>query len=256
MENIKTQEELIFYLINLIGERFPQSAILKGGMSLRLFDSPRYTNDIDYIFVPFKSKKDILQDILNLLDEVNELTYTYSMNSKALRIKINYNNILTQIEASVSGKCESMPMSTASLGNKYNQLGRIIPIMDLAVSMSNKLAAWNERQLIRDLYDIQFYYLNLKTLPNMDILLNRLKKISSTAKNKNPKQMSLADFIEKLKNKAEQLTSKDMDEMKDYLPINEVIGLEYKLKSNLIKLCEELEKSTFKDNNKLRKSQK
>jgi len=46
MSNIETTEELMLFLIHLFGENFPQSAILKGGMTLRLLDSPRYTNDL------------------------------------------------------------------------------------------------------------------------------------------------------------------------------------------------------------------
>jgi len=240
MDNINSEEGLLSYLIGLIADEFKESAILKGGMSLRLFDSPRYTNDIDYVFVPFKSKKEIVGDLLALLDNIDNLTYSYSMNSKALRIKVKYNKLNTQIEANVAEKCPSIPMSTVSLTQKHNQLGRIISIMDLSVSMAHKLAAWNERHLIRDLYDIQFYSNNLNIKPDIDILTKRLNKISSTAKNKNQKKMSLLEFINKLKNCAEQLSSKDMSELKDYLPKNEIVGLEFRLKSNLIKLCEEL----------------
>ncbi len=51
MENINSRESLMLYLINLIGEKFPQSAILKGGMSLRLLDSPLLKIYMIYIFI-------------------------------------------------------------------------------------------------------------------------------------------------------------------------------------------------------------
>jgi len=51
MPDIKTTEDLMLFLINLFGEKYPQSAILKGGMALRLLDCPRFTNDLDYIFI-------------------------------------------------------------------------------------------------------------------------------------------------------------------------------------------------------------
>ncbi|MCK5199839.1 MAG: nucleotidyl transferase AbiEii/AbiGii toxin family protein, partial [Spirochaetales bacterium] len=155
MADIKTTDDLMLFLINLFAERFPQSAILKGGMALRLLDCPRYTNDLDYIFIPFLSKKDIVNDICKLLKKVPNLTFEYGLNSKCLRIKINYNNLSTQVEINVAEDCPSVPISTATLSSTTGQLSSVIRIMDYSVSMAHKLAAWNERRLIRDLYDLQ-----------------------------------------------------------------------------------------------------
>lgn len=41
-------------------EDFKNHAILKGGMVLKLLGSTRKTLDLDYTFVPFKSKKEIV----------------------------------------------------------------------------------------------------------------------------------------------------------------------------------------------------
>ena len=71
MADINTVEELMLFIINLFGEHFPQSAILKGGMALRLLDCPRFTNDLDYVFIPYKSKNDIVDDVCKLLDSVD-----------------------------------------------------------------------------------------------------------------------------------------------------------------------------------------
>ena len=38
MADIGNNEDLMLFLINLFGQKFPQSAILKGGMALRLLD--------------------------------------------------------------------------------------------------------------------------------------------------------------------------------------------------------------------------
>ena len=57
MEKFKSTEELLAWIIDFFATCFGNSAILKGGMSLRLLHSPRYTNDVDYVFIPFDSKK-------------------------------------------------------------------------------------------------------------------------------------------------------------------------------------------------------
>ncbi len=52
-------EALIARALDCISQHFGKRAILRGGMVLRILGSPRYTNDLDYVFVPYKSKKDI-----------------------------------------------------------------------------------------------------------------------------------------------------------------------------------------------------
>lgn len=241
MPEIKTLEDLMLFLINLFGEKYPQSAILKGGMALRLLDCPRFTNDLDYIFIPYSSKRDIVHDICQLLDEQQGLEYKYNLNSKCLRIRINYHNISTQVEINVAQSCPSVAISTNALTAKTGQLSRIIKIMDYDVSMAHKLAAWNERKLIRDLYDLHFYYVFLQVLPNLDILTERLKKVAPTKRNQPPKSMSLDQLIQSLRSTLLKLTPEDMNELTDYLPAGDLAGLEMRLKANLLKLCDQLE---------------
>ena len=240
MVDIKTIEELMLFLINLFGEKFPQSAILKGGMALRLLDCPRFTNDLDYIFIPFTSKKDIVTDVCRVLDEVENLKYTYSMNSKCLRIKLNYDDLLTQIEINVAEKCPAVAVSTASLVTGKGQLAHIVRIMDYNVAMANKLAAWNERGLVRDLYDLNFFYSFMKVTPDMNTLLKRLEDVSSTRLKKNPNKMSLQELIQQLRTVLEKLSPDDINELSDYLPANTLPGLDVKIKANLFQMCEEL----------------
>ena len=240
MADINNVEELMLFLINLFGDNFPQSAILKGGMALRLLDCPRFTNDLDYVFIPYKSKNDIVDDVCRLLDGIDGLAYTYNLNSKCFRIKINYNNILTQVEINVAKDCLSVPASTESLAIATTQLSRIVRIMDYRVSMAHKLAAWNERRLVRDLYDLNFYYSFLKVLPNEEILNERLKKVASTRTNKNPKSMSIEQLIERLHSALLALSPEDINELSDYIAVENLAGLDVRLRVNLLKFCDEL----------------
>ena len=141
MPDIATVDGLMIFLINTFSEEFPQSAILKGGMCLRLLDCPRLTNDIDYVFIPYSSKKDILKGVLAVLDEIDGLTYEYSLNSKCLRIRVQYGELATQIEANVAKECSSTSISTAGLARQFGLLGRVVQIASYDVAMANKLAA-------------------------------------------------------------------------------------------------------------------
>jgi hypothetical protein len=58
-----TAEGLFLAVMHAFAARFDQHAILKGGIALRLLESPRATTDIDYVFVPFQSKREIKADV-------------------------------------------------------------------------------------------------------------------------------------------------------------------------------------------------
>ncbi len=64
MEMFENTEALLAWIVDFFATSFGNSAVLKGGMALRLMHSPRYTNDVDYIFIPFDSKK-VLRKLLN-----------------------------------------------------------------------------------------------------------------------------------------------------------------------------------------------
>ena len=240
MPEIATVEALMIFLINKFSEEFPQSAILKGGMTLRLLDCPRLTNDLDYMFIPYKSKNEIVEEILAVLDEIDGLEYKYSLNSKCLRIRLKYGDLATQIEANVAKECKTTSISTSGIAEQYGMLGRVIQMVSYPVSMANKLAAWNERLLMRDLYDLYFYYSMIKAVPDMGVLKKRLNKVASTPRNKNPKSMTLKQLISKLRNKLESLEPDDLQELVDYLPSYKLKGLETKIRVQLLQLCDDL----------------
>lgn len=242
MPDITSMEGLMIFLINTFAQKFPQSAILKGGMCLRLLDCPRLTNDIDYVFVPYRSKKDILDGVTSVLDDIDGLTYEYSMNSKCLRIRVQYGELRTQIEANVAEKYPATSVSTAAVSRQQGMLGRVVQVSSYDVSMANKLAAWNERALVRDLYDLYFLYTMVKTKPDMAVLEKRLQKVASTPRNRNPKRMTLDQFLAKLRARLAALSADDITlELSDYLPNDELQGLETKIRAQLLLLCDALE---------------
>jgi predicted nucleotidyltransferase component of viral defense system len=243
MPNISSLEGLMIFLINTFAEKFPQSAILKGGMCLRLLDCPRLTNDIDYIFVPYSSKNDILEGVLGMLDEIDGLSYEYTLNSKCLRIRVRYGELETQIEANVAQEHSTTFISTAALSRQLGLLGRIVQVSSYDTAMANKLAAWNERALLRDLYDLYFFYTMVQVMPDMVVLQKRLEKVASTPRNKNPPRMTREQLVTKLRKRLSNLSTDDMLELSDYLPSGELQGLEIKIRSQLLQFCDALEES-------------
>lgn len=213
-------------------------------MCLRLLDCPRLTNDIDYVFIPYRSKKEILHSVLDVLDSIDGLTYEYSMNSKCLRVRVQYGALSTQVEANVAEEYPATAVSTGALSRQQGMPGRIVQVARYDISMANKLAAWNERALVRDLYDLYFLYTMVKAKPNMAVLAKRLQKVASTPRNRNPKRMTLGQFLDKLRKRLAALSADDVAaELSDYLPGNEVPGLETKIRTQLLQLCDTMEQA-------------
>ena len=240
MEMFKSTEALLSWIVDFFAQKFGNSAILKGGMSLRLMHSPRYTNDVDYIFVPFDSKKDVKTLVGEALAQVEGLSFNTTMNSKALRIIIDYAGQQAQIEINVEKKCPSIPMSSTLLSTPYGYPARIIRVMEPGAAFAHKIAAWNERELMRDLYDVYQYESLFKAMPRMDVLLVRLKKARSyrnvvAAKN-------LDGLVDKLRICAENLTEESFGELVPLLEHNELAGLSFRIRPSILALCDKMEK--------------
>lgn len=241
MDKFNSTEELLAWIIDFFAIHFGNSAILKGGMSLRLMHSPRYTNDVDYIFIPYGSKKNAKSIIESELKNVPNLEFQTTINSKALRILVNYGSQSAQIEISAEKECTSIPMSSSLLSSPYGRPNRIIRIQEPATAFAHKIAAWNERELLRDLYDIYLYKVVFQISPKWSILKDRLKKARS---NKNVKvAKDFGSIIKKLSTVANTLNEKTLKELSPLLNQEEMAGLEFRLKAAMLTLCEEMEKA-------------
>lgn len=245
MVEITSAEALMVWIMNRFSEVLGDHAVLKGGMVLRLLDSPRYTNDLDYVFVPFDSKKTIWPMIEKVLRELEGAEIKHEMNSKCLRVSVGYRGFSVQVESNVLSECKTQPMSTSSMSKIYNQLPRVIRVMSFDWALANKLAAWNERELVRDLYDAYFLAGVLNESPDLEILKTRLSHSNYTghARQKGlPKSMSLAEFVIRLKTAVEILTPENIEqELRDTLSPVELAGLDKKMKVGLMKLVDRLD---------------
>ncbi len=227
MENFRNTEELLAWVVNFFATEFGNHAIIRGGMALRLLNSPRYTNDIDYVFVPFTSKKDIKPLIEQKLSKVDGLAFNITLNSKVMNVNINYLSQNCQIEINVENECQSLSMSSSPLASLYGMPARIVRILDLSTAFAHKIAAWNERELLRDLFDIYQYKAILRVEPNLKILQKRLANVRVYPNTKPAKNIKA--LREKLLLAANELCEQQMQELKPLLPEAELAGLHLRI---------------------------
>lgn len=236
---IDKEQQLLAQVLDLFAQKFDKRAILHGGMVLRVLGSQRYTNDLDYIFVPYKSKKDIVEDIVTCLHSIPGAGISYSINSKCLRVVLSVNKTTIQIEAKVAMDAQTTTTSTRLFSSQFNLPPRIIHVVDTRVALANKMAAWNERRLIRDIYDIWFL-LQMNALPDKTTLTKRLTRpvYSALVKKKDyfPGQ-TCDEFYDFIRTEVAILSDKQIrNELADYLPPGETAGLSLLFRAALAKL--------------------
>ena len=236
-------EDLMVRVMNHFAAVFGPQAILKGGMVLRLLDCPRFTNDLDYVFVPHSSKNEIVPQVIKALQALAGTTVTHSLNSKCLRCQVTSGDVRLQVEVQVAEKCATTELSTVRLAHAHGQHGHIIRVMSFASTLAHKLAAWNERRLMRDLYDAYFLFTIMAVQPDAEVLMQRLASVEQRRGSKSNRKrcMSLADLITELEHEAAALTQGKVEtELRDILTADELVGLAMKLRISLVRLCEKL----------------
>jgi predicted nucleotidyltransferase component of viral defense system len=233
------EQELLALVLDRIAESFGDRAVLRGGMVLRILGSPRFTNDLDYVFVPYESKKDIVPEILACLEGIEGAKVRHSLNSKCLRAVLTRGETTVQVEAKAALAEKSEAASTRLFSRQFGLAPRVIPVVGHPVSLADNLAAWNERRLVRDLYDVWFF-LQMGVLPDIERLEARLRKPqhSRLVKPKDRFRGNTAEeFFGFLREHAAKLTDDEIREsLADYLPPEEMVGLAMQIRSALAKL--------------------
>lgn len=252
MENIKSDEALRIFLIGLLSDSLGEHVILKGGMVLRLLNCPRYTNDLDYVFIPYKSKKQVPPLLEKALAGIPGLTVACRLHSTSARFDVTLQNtnglFKTQVEVNVAGECASQPLSTGDFALSYDLGAHIIRVMRFDVMLAHKLAAWNERRLIRDLYDVYFICKFLNESPDIPTLKQRLQKIHYAKRvdlKRHAKKIELSEFLILLETEIKKMSEQNVeDELKDYFSLKEIAGMDKKIKIAVLQLVE-----TIRENN-------
>lgn len=239
-----TADGLFLWVLHRFAEVFEEHAIVKGGIALRLYDCPRSTTDIDYVFVPFESKNDVVDRLRSVLQEIDGAQVDVVVHSEMIRARLLVDDAAIQIEANVDLECPSTAIPTASFAMAQGQPSRVVRVMALDRSLANKLAAWNERRLLRDLYDVYYLAVRLGAAPDMGALEQRLKHVESRLPAlKRRKSMSLDELTAALRAALEDLDDAAVrDELAPVLPADEVQGLVPRLRAGITKVIERLER--------------
>jgi predicted nucleotidyltransferase component of viral defense system len=227
-----TQDELFLWIMHRFAEVFEEHAVIKGGMVLRLLDSPRHTVAIDYVFVPFSSKKEIVNRIDKVLHEIEGAVIKIELHSKMLRADLRVDDTAIVIEANVATECEAIPMATGGFARSVGHPSQIVRIMSPSVSLAHKIAAWNERRLLRDLYDCYFLASRAGASPNLDVLDLRLAKMQSRLPGlKKLHSMTRSRLADELLQATTHLSDSDLEhELAGILPPEELAGLAIRIR--------------------------
>jgi predicted nucleotidyltransferase component of viral defense system len=228
------------WVMHRFAEHFGGQAVLKGGMALRLYDCPRSTTDVDYVFVPFNSKKPVAAGIRQVLSELADASVDIQSNSKTVRATIELDGARIQVEASAASECRSVAMSTSALGP--GEPPRVVRVMSPEVALAHKLAAWNERRLVRDMYDSYYLHGRIRAEPDMDVLRERLARVDSRLPAlRRVKRMSLARFADEFE-RAVETVDEDLlaAELGPLLPAAELAGLPGRIRAALTGLVARL----------------
>lgn len=240
-----TADGLFVWVLHRFAGVFEEHAIVKGGIALRLHDCPRSTTDIDYVFVPFRSKKEVVAKLARVLAEIEGADVAVEVHSKMIRARFAVDDAAIQIAANVDVECPSVAVPTASFALRQGQPSRLVRVMALDRALAHKLAAWNERRLLRDLYDIYYLAARLGARPDEVALRRRLTKIESRLPAlKNRKSMTMPEFTATLRKALDALDDAAVrDQLAPVLPVDEVEGLLPRLRAGVTKVIEGLERA-------------
>jgi len=220
-------DKALLEVITRISHHFGPMAVLKGGMSLRIQGIDRSTQDADFCFQPSKSKKDFSKDLVNFMNEICDEPVHHSMDSKKLKIDAVYNRCKIVVEANAHKAFEPLAVTTKSIAKRYNLQSCVISVMPNSMAFANKLGAWLDRRLARDLYDIYTYLEVFRVKPDSTILEKRVIKPSYARQVKTrPQLTSIKEFTSFLKDECDKLSREDIEgELMAIIPPEDLDGL-------------------------------
>jgi len=124
--------------------------------------------------------------------------------------------------------------------SKMKTLTTLFAVLGVVLALANKMAAWNERRLVRDIYDIWFL-LQMNATPDTPTLETRLRKPTYSrlvkAQDYFPGR-TCSEFYDFIRTKVAELSEEQIvDELADYLSPEETTGLALLFRAALVKLA-------------------
>lgn len=240
---MKEREELLLKVMHLMSEHFKDRIILEGGMLLRLLNSPRATQDVDYLLISESSKKVLAGEIKNLLLKLGDVVVKdVNLNSRGIFIELesrNEPNIKAFLEINVVPSLLKPPasMSTVALAGRYSMTGRVIASMDLSEAFAHKIAAALQRDSIRDLYDLTI----LEPICDIDMAILRERLSTLSIKRKKARNVGLDEAAEILGTKADNITQEKVEkELGAWLPPKNLRGMNIIIRSTIMRVVQQM----------------
>lgn len=241
------KEELIAKIMNYLAQTFKNKLILKGGMLLRLFDSPRSTQDLDYVWIRTKKRNLFAQEIRKKIEKLpNIKCRDIQINSREIFMELwdQANNSQVQLEINVVKNTHLPPetMNNKKWMESFKLKPEIITVMALPEAFAHKIAASLERDLSRDLYDL----MQFEPITGFDeeTLKQRLSHFSEARKK--PIVLSPQEASKRLKQKVAALDEERLkNELGALLPPDELAGLLNRIRIPVGRIITKLESLTF-----------
>ncbi|WP_253822028.1 nucleotidyl transferase AbiEii/AbiGii toxin family protein [Vibrio sp. 99-8-1] len=162
------QVQLLIQVIPFVAQQ--SCFALKGGTAINLFvrELPRFSVDIDLVYLPTSQREKALQDIRNALDAIGtelknklsdiEITESYRDKSDALRLIVTRNGVQIKIELSpVLRGTVFEPQIMEICEAAEDEFGYAeMPVVALADLYAGKIVAALDRQHPRDLFDVKW----------------------------------------------------------------------------------------------------
>lgn len=235
-------ERLLARTLGLLAERFKNQLILKGGMLLRLLNSPRKTQDLDYCWIRTKKRTLLGAELKKTIEEMEGVRVKdVQSNSRGIFVTFRDENAeaVGKIEVNVvtATRLPPQPMSTAPLTNRHALRTQVITVMALPEAMSHKIAAALERNLVRDLYDLS----QLEPLTSFDpmTLGDRLSKLE--IERSKPRRVGLEEAANLLRARLDPLTPKKIGaELIGWVPDEFLPGLDLVIRTSILRIVERM----------------
>lgn len=209
---MKTPEELLTRVMNHLAGKFRNRLILKGGMLLRLYNSPRLTQDVDFVLLSRESKKKLKEGLIEALRKMPEIKIArVEVNSRGIFVDVAdkeaTQKVLIEVNVEPTTHLPPEPLSTANLSQKYSLSSRVISTMALPEAFSHKLAATLERDTMRDMYDLSRF----EAMGSFDLttLKDRLSRLS--VQRAKPRSIHFREAAQKLRKRLELLDQKRIE---------------------------------------------
>ena len=239
---MKSPEMLLAKVMNHLADRMKDKLVLKGGMLLRLHNSPRSTQDVDYVWISKDSKKRLVQEIEKSFTGMEGIRMdAVEVTDKGVFVDFSDATTgekgLLEMEVTTETQLPTEPMSTGPLGARYALGARVIATMALPEAFAHKIAATLERDVARDLYDL----CQMQALSSWDdaTLIDRLQEVSiNRAK---PKALTPRQAAEILAKKLENLDQKRVEqELYPLLPKEYQAGVLSLIRAGVTRIVDKL----------------